>query len=248
MQPQYYFVHLPKCAGTAILKSLGRMGKRRLFIVSKYPQSKRTALKGLNQQLADRRLSIDDPDLIFGHDVFYGIHQNSNRPVQYATVMRDPVQRWISQYRYIVDCSQNKSSPIHDYAHTAVVENGQLLSMQRCAEKGQWTNMMTNYLAAAMDPNLESARWGIQSDDQLKQMAFAFVDRMSFIGFVDSIERDEAEIAGWFGLRPKLKVANSSKTKVADRIGDEVLEAIAEINGLDQAVYDRARQRRISNL
>lgn len=221
------------------------MGKRRLVIVSRFPQSKRTALEGLNQQLARQKQSIDDPDLIFGHDVFFGIHQNSNRPVQYATVMRDPVQRWISQYRYIVDCSQDKSSPIHDYAYSAVVYNGRVLSMEDCAVKGQWTNMMTNYLAAANDPNLDSARWGIQSDDQLKQMAFEFVDKMAFIGFVDSIQKDEAEIAGWFGLRPKLKVTNSSKTKVSDQVSDQTLAAIEQINALDQALYDRAKARRI---
>lgn len=227
------------------LKSLSRMGKRRFVIVSRFPQSKRTALEGLNQQLARQKQSIDDPDLIFGHDVFFGIHQNSNRPVQYATVMRDPVQRWISQYRYIVDCSQDKSSPIHDYAYSAVVYNGRVLSMEDCAVKGQWTNMMTNYLAAANDPNLDSARWGIQSDDQLKQMAFEFVDKMAFIGFVDSIQKDEAEIAGWFGLRPKLKVTNSSKTKVSDQVSDQTLAAIVQINALDQALYDRAKARRI---
>ena len=106
---------------------------------------------------------------------------------------------------------------------------------------------MTNYLAAAFDPNLDSARWEIQSDDQLRQMAFEFVDKMAFIGFVDSIDKDEAAIAGWFGLRPKLKVTNSSKTEVADEIGDETLEAIRQINAIDQALYDRAKARKISD-
>ncbi len=248
MRTQYYFVHLPKCAGTSLLNSLGRMGERRLIIVSDYPQSKRAALEGLNQQLADRKLSIDDPDLIFGHDVFYGIHQHSGRPVQYATMMRDPVQRWISQYRYLVDCCQDETSPIFDYARSAVVGDGQVLSMEQCADQGQWTNVMTNYLAAAHDPDLDSARWAIQSNEQLKQTAFDFVDKMAFIGFVDSIQEDEAAITRWFGLKPKLKVVNSSKTTVADEISDQTLELIREINELDQAVYDRAKAVRISDL
>ena len=108
--------------------------------------------------------------------------------------------------------------------------------------------MMTNYLAAAVDPNLATARWGVQSDDQLKQMAFEFVDKMAFIGFVDSIKEDEAAIAQWFGLRPKLNVANSSKTRVADEISEQTLEAIRQINVLDQSVYDRAKASRISDL
>ena len=243
-RPQYFFVHLPKCAGTSLLKSLGRVGKRRLIIVSKYPQSKRAAQTGLNQLLADRRLTIDDPDMIFGHDVFHGIHQNSTRPVHYATIMRDPVQRWISQYRYMVDCSQNKSSPIHEYSRKAVVEGEQILSMEQCAQRGQWTNMMTNYLAAAFDTNLESARWGIQSQEQLSQMALGFVDKMSFIGFVDSIAEDEATIAKWLRLRPKLKVVNSSKTQVVQRPSDQTLNSIREINGLDQVIYDHAKKHR----
>ena len=241
MRTQYYFVHLPKCAGTSLLKSLGRIGKRRLIVVSEYPQSKRAALAGLNQQLADRRLSIDDPDLIFGHDVFFGIHQASHRPVKYATVMRDPVQRWISQYRYLVDCSQDRTSPIYHYANSVVVNKGQLLSMDQCACQGQWTNTMTNYLAAANDPNLDSARWQVESNERLSQLAFEFVNKMDFIGFVESIEEDEATISRWLGLKPKLKVTNTSKTEVADEISNQTLKLIREINALDQAVYDRAR-------
>ena len=248
MRPQYFFVHLPKCAGTSLLKSLGRVGKRRLIIVSKFPQSKRAAQTGLNQLLADRRLTIDDPDMIFGHDVFHGIHQNSTRPVHYATIMRDPVQRWISQYRYMVDCSQDTNSPIHAYSRGAVVEGEQTLSMTQCAERGKWTNMMTNYLAAAFDTNLESARWGIGSQDQLREMALGFVDRMNFIGFVDSIEDDEATIAKWLGLRPKLKVVNSSKTKVVQQPSGETLELIREINGLDQVIYDHAKMRKATEI
>lgn len=243
LRPQYYFVHLPKCAGTALLKSLGRIGNRRLVIVSKYPQSKRAALDGFNQQLADRRLNIDDPDLIFGHDVFFGLHQNSMRPVHYATVMRAPVSRWISQYRYMVDCSQNPSSPIHQYARSAVVKNNRPLSMEQCADQGQWTNMMTHYLAAANDPNLESARWGIQSDDQIRDMALALVDKMSFIGFVDSIAEDEATISRWFGLKPKLRVVNSSKTQVEQNLDEKTLASIRKINGLDQVIYDYAKKK-----
>jgi len=244
MRSQHFFVHLPKCAGTSLLKSLGRIGKRRLMIVSKYPQSKRAALEGLNRQLADRRLTIEDPDLIFGHDVFYGIHQSSERPVHYATVLRCPVQRWISQYRYIVDCSQNPRSPIHEYSRSAVVEDGQILSMQQCAERGLWTNMITNYLAAAVDPDLNTGRWYIESEVRLKEMAIDFIDRMSFIGFVDSMVEDEATICEWFGLSSKLKVVNSSKTRVAEKLSDQTQEMICQINAIDQAVFDYARTSR----
>ena len=228
-----------------MLKSLGRVGKRRLIIISKFPQSKRAAQTGLNQLLADRRLTIDDPDMIFGHDVFHGIHQNSTRPVHYATIMRDPVERWISQYRYMVDCSQNTSSPIHEYSRNAVVEGDQILTMTQCADRGLWINMMTNYLAAAFDTNLESARWGIQSQERLREMALAFVDRMSFIGFVDSMKETEATIAKWLGLRPKLKVVNSSKTKIVEQPNAETLGLIRKINLLDQAIYDHAKQREV---
>ena len=102
--------------------------------------------------------------------------------------------------------------------------------------------MMTNYLAAGFDPNLESARWSIQSQDQQLEMALAFVDKMSFIGFVDSIAEDEATIARWFGLKPKLKVVNTSKTKVVEEINTATRDAIKQINSLDQAVFDHAKR------
>lgn len=240
-RPQYYFVHLPKCAGTSLLKSLGRMGKRRLIIVSRFPQSKRSAMEGLNQQLTQRRLSICDPDLIFGHDVFCGIHQTSSRQVRYATIMRSPVSRWISQYRYIVDCSQNPKSPIHDYSRDAVICDGQTLTMAQCADRGNWTNMMANYLAAAMDPDLDSARWGIDCDRRIETMALTMVDQMHFVGFVDQIDDAEATISGWFGLRPKLKKVNVSRARVDSHIDDRTREKIAAINQIDQTIYEAAK-------
>lgn len=240
-RPQYYFVHLPKCAGTSLLKSLGRMGKRRLIIVSRFPQSKRSAMEGLNQQLSQRRLTAGDPDLIFGHDVFYGIHQTSTRTVRYATIMRSPISRWISQYRYIVDCSQNPKSPIHDYSRDAVTRNGLTLTMAQCADQGNWTNMMANYLAAAVDPDLDSARWGIDCDQQIETMALTFIQRMHFVGFVDQIDDAEATISDWFGLRPKLRKVNVSRAKIDPQIDDRTREKIAAINHIDQTIYDAAK-------
>jgi hypothetical protein len=181
--------------------------------------------------------------MIFGHDVFYGIHQGSGRDIRYVTIMRDPVLRWVSQYRYIVDCSDNPKSPIHRYARAAVTQDGVTMTMDQCAQSGAWTNMMPHYLAAATVSDLDSARWGPWPDSDLHQMARSLVDRMSFIGFVDQIYQAEATISQWFGMRPKLKVVNASKTKVASEISASTREKITSINRLDQAIYDYAKTR-----
>lgn len=113
--------------------------------------------------------------------------------------------------------------------------------MDQCADQGSWTNMMANYLAAAMDPDLNSARWGIDCNQRLETMALALIDRMRFVGFVDQVADAEATISGWFGLRPKLRKVNVSQAKVGDQIDDRTREKIAAINAIDQSIFDAAK-------
>lgn len=241
MRTQFFYVHLPKCAGTAVLKSLQRVGKQRHLVLSESPSSKQQAKKNLIARLEARGQTIEDVDLIIGHDVFSRLEAESRRPSFFFTVLRHPVQRYISHFRYFVDCAKNRRSPIHDFAKQKMAPDGKLLSLEEAIDRKYWCNLMTNYLASAHHPDLTKGRWQVE-DDQKLPYALDFVHRMDFLGFVDSLESDVATICELLGLRRQLKVVNRSKSKILDPISKEIVKKIEANNELDVLLYADARQ------
>ncbi len=212
-----------------------------MLILSESPESKNAALEDCKTEVRARRQKIEDVDLIIGHDVFYGLHTISKRPAEYITILRDPVVRYVSQYRYLVDCAQDSQSPIHEFACNKMTDGDRLLTIQESVDRQYWHNLVTNYLAAANHPDWSTKRW--QIDDPREQLSLArdLISKMSFIGFVETLEQDTATLCAKLGLSYKLPVVNQSKSKVAPELPESTLAGIRELNALDQEIYDLAK-------
>lgn len=243
-EPQYFFLHIPKCAGTAVLKSLSRIGKKRYLILSESPQSKSQALKDAEAHIASRRQKPEDIDLVLGHDVFLGLDQIAERPAFYFTFLRDPVARYISHYRFLVDCANDKRHPIHAFAQTRIQPKGETLSLAQYVATGDYANLMSHYLAAANHPDLASKRWEVQEPDELKMLAMAALEKMSFVGTVETSADDLAVLCKHLNLKVETPVVNRSKTQVVGQIDADILTKIRKINATDQCVYERALELR----
>lgn len=93
----WLFVHITKCGGTSVLQAIREA----------YPESQRLELNGdqfteKHKILADAGERLCSASIVFGHRVFSGLCPFMRQPVQMVTVLRNPIDRAISQYNYIL--------------------------------------------------------------------------------------------------------------------------------------------------
>lgn len=93
----WLFVHVPKCGGTSVLRSIREAYPEPLGLELNGDQfvEKRAILARIADRLPTARV-------VFGHRVFAGLARSMPRPARMVTVLRDPVDRAISHYNYIL--------------------------------------------------------------------------------------------------------------------------------------------------
>ena len=243
LEKLFLFLHIPKCAGTTLVNSLGSLGSKRFVVVSESPDSKEQALKDLYAAVAKQRTSPENLDVISGHDVFYGMHEVSRKDPFYFTVLRDPMQRYISHYRHFVDCACVRDDVKNDYFKKVILEDGHPISLAEFARRLTMTNVMTNYLAAANHPDRTSKRWQVTDPDELLAMAKDCLRKMNWIGFVERFPEDLDLISKLVQVKSG-RATNQSISEVDGKITADVEEQIRHNNSLDYELYRFAVQLR----
>ena len=109
----WLFAHITKCGGTSILEA----------IRDAHPESSRLELNGdqyteKSRILADVGRHLPSASIVFGHRVFAGLCPFMRQPVQMVTVLRNPIDRAISQYNYILT-----RPPDRQVVHRALTAN-----------------------------------------------------------------------------------------------------------------------------
>lgn len=238
------YVHLPKCAGTTLIKSFARLGRARHLIVSRSPDSKAQALADLKALMEERLVDSRELAAVSGHDVFFGLHEVSDREPVYATILREPVARYISHYRFFVDCALDKEHIIHDYARGLMIENGQPITLEEFTDRKMVSNIMATYLAAANHPDRQTSRSSLQNRDEIIELASGALRRMDFIGLVEKFPDDLSRLCSIAGI-PAAPAANKSVHAVPEKeIDDALLQKILDNNRLDIEIYQLATQLR----
>lgn len=124
MKEKLIFLHIPKSAGSTIKTIFKRQYKRNsFFIPANHPD--------LNI-LKEKLVSENNIQLCFGH-MDFGMHEFSGEGYKYATMIRNPIERVISQYYYV------KRQPNHYLHHQAFIENN--FSLAQYIENGLSTEL-----------------------------------------------------------------------------------------------------------
>ena len=226
------FIHIPKTAGTTLISLLDQQFAPDEIFPFHSVSSPEQLLELTPQQIAKYRF-------IRGH---YQYGPNDNKLYRFVTqnplcmtVLRDPVERTISEYRHYV----RNPSPIHD----DIVAHNLSLMEYVCSPKyyRRVVNRQTRLVIGAL------GRFPMSYDDAkalsaeaLLQLAKERIEQFVFIGITERLEESIKLLYYTFGWKlddeiPSLNV--SPLPTSLDSISQEALQAIEERTQLDAELY-----------
>jgi hypothetical protein len=215
------FVHVPKACGTTLIKLLGRWFSRdATYMIGLRPRDE--VLRDLTERSASGRPPLD---LIAGHAAF-GLHEALDRPANYITVLRDPVERLLSHFHY---ARRNPRHHLHDK-----IAKGEIGIVELAARRA---NLQTRYLGGAIDlppdnATLAQAKQNIEKHFLLAGVAERFDETVLLLHRV-------------FGRRllPFASENVGRNTDTLSSVDATTLRALRREHEIDYELYDFVRER-----
>ncbi|MFN0131688.1 MAG: sulfotransferase family 2 domain-containing protein [Phycisphaerales bacterium] len=220
------FLHIPKAAGTTL----------EAFICSQYPAARWFRFTGDVENFREfRGMSAAERgaiDLFTGH-VRFGVHAWLDEAATYVTMLRDPVERVVSYYYYIL------RSPEH-YLHATLRASGlnlhEFVRTRFCFEidndQVRWLNCM---------PHVEVAP-GRVTRQMLEEAKVNLATRIACFGlaerFHESIELLRHQL-GWTNGSVERRNATADRPRL-DQVPQATISLIRETNALDVELYEFA--------
>lgn len=237
------FHHVPKCAGTSVSRAL-----RTSYFLSEHSIAATgttdvvehqdghldvSELEGLNKL---RRFRIQLLHYLMWKDIYYiGGHvpfsTNAYRDFQgynLITVLRDPVERYISEYFYNYKRNHQfgVTESFEDYMNSAI---GQRNALKFC-----------EYFCGTTELQLDDPKKLVdQAKENLKQFAV--------IGFTENMAQFQADVRRTLGIRASFGVQNkrtASDKDVSAIVTPELRSRLKEMCRFDQEIYDYAKSLR----
>jgi len=220
------FVHIPKAAGSTLQE----------ILVAQYRGARGFRFTGDADRLAAFRAlpqhERDAFDLLQGH-VHFGLHEQLTRPATYITMLRDPVDRVVSHYHFVL------ANPDH-YLYAQIAGRGlSLYDYAVIRGSHELDNDQVRWLCAADHFDVAVGRVSRAMVDQAKwNLANAFEVVGLMERFEDSV-RCLAAAFGWSIAVPERRNANRHRPLIQE-IPQETRDAIRRINRYDVELYEFA--------
>jgi len=131
------FLHIPKAAGTTLQNILRRQYPADQYYTVSTSPSVRASIASLRNLPEAKRRRIR---CVMGHGAF-GLHDALVGPTRYITLLRDPIERVISNYYYVRRASAHR---LHDTLHA---QEWSLREYIEQSENPQLSNGMTRSIA-----------------------------------------------------------------------------------------------------
>ena len=214
-KPSLVFLHVPKTGGQTIQSPLLR----------NFPQSERIYLDALDRPLdeamndipLERRLTAR---LVWGH-IPYGVHLYMPQRCEYFTILREPLGRVVSVYKYIIRTPEHG---LHDRLLAEAMSLEEYL--ETGIDEGQTENSQTRQLSGrqfgALDRNaLETAKRNLEA--------------CLVVGLTERFEETFVLLRRTFGLR--MRFYRTMNVSPPYHASERAVELARERNELDLELY-----------
>ena len=227
-------LHVPKTAGTSFLLMLqntfGDRHIRRIHTVDQFIQDTIDAIV---------EAELDELSCLAGHLPIYRFKDHLHK-FQPFTVLREPVARVLSLYRFLRRSDDAELEPLGLRRGFSI---GEMLDARHPQVYGQVNNGMVRMLAgeAAIDDPRQQAFWNLGRDLGPLESALANVQSMDF-GLTEDMPATLALARGCWSIPYALREYRENTTS-EDATGEDpaVIHRIIGMNTLDMALYHQAR-------
>ena len=230
------FMHVPKTAGTSLRHIVqSQFQPQNVFEFYNLKTQPPKVRKGIEKYNSLSKAQKKSLKFVSGH-VGFGLHEFLNRPCSYITVLRDPVERVISYYYFLL---RNQNPIVKNKTLPEFVETF-----------GGVHNSMTCYLSGL---TLQSQLQGLNVDlksqqfdqETLAKAKINLKNHFKVVGFVDRFDETcilLKQILGWnipsFYVRKNV----AKHPKPHREISPETINLIHKFNQLDLSLYNYARE------
>ncbi len=235
------FMRIPKCATTSVHYELARAyrsvwsaGGHGIQLVHHGACDRAADVRGeptweMRRSALAYYLAHPDSRYVYGHyEVNRDILEGFADEYVFVTLLRHPVERWISHYLY------NKYLPRDRYDIDVSME--EFVETERGRGIGQ---MYTAYLTGTghLDPDSRDT-------DEIRQEARENLEMFEVVGLVERMERFTDRLDDRFGVSVNPQRRNRSPApEGASEVSDELRAKIREVCEMDLELYKHARRR-----
>ena len=224
MKDLFIHLHIPKTGGTTLRDIIQRQYRsEKILMIPKLEESENILKEVSTSQ-------INQLKLIQGH-LKYGIHNYFHRRAKYFAIIRDPINRVLSTYYYVLSqnnnpqnlSTANKQMTIYDFVQSGV--NPFLINGQTQLISGKTSNIDNSIIES--EELFSLAKENIEND-------------FLFLGITEMFDETILILKNMLGWHmPYYSIANRTKKKPNyDAVNPTIISFIKEHNQLDIKLYN----------
>lgn len=224
------FLHLPKTAGSTLHRIIEREYKSKLIYSIDNFRTQESVAEFKSLPEAQRR----EIKVLKGH-MRFGLHEYLPQPSSYITVLREPVDRVISHYYYVL------RKPNH-YLYEQVKSKN--MSLKDYVSSGI-TKELDNSQARLLSSIAADIPYGECSSDVLESAKKNLQEHFAVVGLADKFDETLILLKQAFNWKTPFYIkANITRNRpLREDIPQETLDVIEKYNQLDIELFNYAKQK-----